>query len=359
MSRTEGEVLAAIEARRRRPHVKLMDKHVTLAHGAGGRSSHVLIETLFARTFDNPLLAPLADAAVFEAGGTRLALSTDTFVVRPLTFPGGDIGELAVNGTVNDLAMAGAQPLALTAAFVLEEGFSTSELARYAESMAAAATAAGVPIATGDTKVVERGKADGLYVNTSGVGLVAAGAELGAERIQAGDRVLVSGTLGDHGMAVMVARGDLELEVDLASDTAPLHGLVAALLETGGDAVRCLRDPTRGGLATVLNELAATAQVGIVLDENALPVRPQTLGACEILGIDPLYVANEGKLCAVVAHEAADTLLELMRGHPLGADAALVGEVRAQPPAMVVLDTALGGSRVVDMLAGDPLPRIC
>ena len=359
MSRTEAEVLAAIETRRRRPHVRLMDEQVTLAHGAGGRSSHVLIETVFARAFANPLLAPLADSAVIDVAGERLALSTDTFVVRPLRFPGGDIGELAVNGTVNDLAMAGAQPLALTAAFVLEEGFSTRELERLAASMAEAARVAGVPVATGDTKVVERGKADGLYVNTSGVGIVAAGTALGAERIRAGDRVIVSGTLGDHGMAVMVARGDLELEVDLASDTAPLNSLVAALLEAGGPAVRCLRDPTRGGLATVLNELAAAAQIGIVLDEAALPVRSQTLGACEILGIDPLYVANEGKLCAVVAPDAADALLTVLRGHPLGADAAIVGEVRAQPPAMVVLDTALGGSRVVDMLAGDPLPRIC
>ena len=359
MSRSEGEVLAAIEARRRRPHYKLMDERITLSHGAGGRSSHVLVETVFAKAFANPLLAPLADAAVFEAEGVRLALSTDSFVVKPLEFPGGDIGDLAVNGTVNDLAMAGARPLALSAAFVIEEGFPTRDLERITASMARAAAVVGVPIATGDTKVVERDNADGLFICTTGVGLVADGVALGVERIRPGDRILVSGTLGDHGMAVMIARGDLELEVDLESDTAPLHELAGALIAAGGDALRCLRDPTRGGLATVLNELAMGAEVGMSLDESSLPVRPGTLGACEILGIDPLYVANEGKLVAVVDGDAAEELLGVLRGHPLGADAALVGEVTAEPPGMVLLTTTLGGSRVVDMLAGDPLPRIC
>jgi hydrogenase expression/formation protein HypE len=360
LSRTEADVLAAIEKRRRRPHVKLLDTHVTLSHGAGGKSSHALVSTVFARAFDNPLLAPLADAAVLDlAGGARLAFSTDASVVHPLDFPGGDIGELAVNGTINDLAMAGAQPLALSAAFVVEEGLPMADLQRYATSMGRASRAAGVPVATGDTKVVERGKADGLYIATTGVGLVPDGVQLGVERIRPGDRLLVSGMLGDHGMAIMIARGGLELELDLESDTAPLHELVAALLAAGGEAVRCLRDPTRGGLATVTNELAMGAELGIVLDEAALPVRPGVNGACEILGIDPLYVANEGKLAAIVAPEAAEAVLAALRAHPLGADAEVVGEVVADPPGMVRLDTAFGGSRVVDMLAGDPLPRIC
>jgi hydrogenase expression/formation protein HypE len=360
--RTEEDVLEAIERRRRRPHVKLMDEHVTLAHGAGGKSTHALVETLFLKELHNPLLDQLADSAVFSATngtGPRLAFSTDSFVVKPLFFPGGDIGELAVNGTVNDLAMAGATPRLLSAGFIVEEGFLTEDLRRIAASMAAAARAAGVDVAAGDTKVVERGKGDGVYVNTAGVGVVEHDVELAPARIEPGDRVLVSGTLGDHGMAIMVARGELELEVDLESDTAPLHEPAAAVLDAAGADVRCLRDPTRGGLATVLNELALASETAIVLQESALPVRPEVNGACEILGIDPLYVANEGKLAAVVAPEAADAALGALRSHPLGADAAIVGEVRDDPPGMVFLETAFGGSRVVDMLAGDPLPRIC
>jgi hydrogenase expression/formation protein HypE len=359
--RTKAEVLEAIERRRRRPHVKLMDDHVTLAHGAGGKSSHTLTEALFLPELRNPVLEQLTDAAVLTAGpaGPRLAFTTDSFVVKPLFFPGGDIGELAVNGTINDLAMAGARPLALSAGFIVEEGFSTSELGRIAASMGKAAERAGVVVATGDTKVVERGKADGVYVNTSGIGLVRDGADLGHHRIEVGDQVLVSGTIGDHGMAVMVARGELELEGDLESDTAPLHQLAADLLEATGDALRCLRDPTRGGLATVVCELALGAEKGVLLREAALPIRPLVNGACEILGIDPLYVANEGKLVAIVAPEAAGAALGAIRQHPAGEQAAIVGEVRAEPPGMVVLETAFGGSRVVDMLAGDPLPRIC
>jgi hydrogenase expression/formation protein HypE len=363
--RTEEEVLEAIERRRRRPHVKLMDQQVTLAHGAGGKSSHVLVETLFVRELANPLLAPLGDSAVFTADGDdgavepRLAFSTDSFVVKPYVFPGGDIGELAVNGTVNDLAMAGARPRWLSAGFILEEGLPTDELQRVVGSMARAAEAAGVVVATGDTKVVERGKADGLYVSTTGVGVVKHDLDLSPASIRPGDRVLVSGTIGDHGMAIMVARGELELEVELESDTAPLHGLVGGLLDACGPGVRCLRDPTRGGLATVVNEMALAAEVAVVLDEAAVPVRPDVNGACEILGIDPLYVANEGKLVAVVARESADAALEALRGHELGRDAAVIGEVREDPPGMVMLETAFGGSRVVDMLAGDPLPRIC
>ena len=361
-TRTEEEVLDAIERRRRRPHVKLMDKQITLAHGAGGKSSHVLIETLFLPALRNPLLEPLSDSAVFHAvdgTGPRLALSTDSFVVKPLFFPGGDIGELAVNGTVNDLAMEGARPRCLSAGFIIEEGLDTDELQRIVDSMAAAAQAAGVAVATGDTKVVERGKGDGVYISTTGVGVVEHELDLSPKGIRAGDRVVVSGTIGDHGMAIMIARGELELEVDLESDSAPLHELAQALIEEAGEGLRCLRDPTRGGVATVLNELALAAEVGILLDEARIPIRPDVNGACEILGIDPLYVANEGKLLAVVGPEVADAALAVLRSHPLGADAAIVAEVRTEPPGMVQIETAFGGLRVVDMLAGDPLPRIC
>jgi len=342
--------------RPRRP--KLRDEVVTLAHGAGGKSTRALVEGLFLEELGNPLLEPLGDSALLELNGVRIAFTTDSYVVAPVFFPGGDIGELAVNGTVNDLAVAGAQPLALSAGFVIEEGFSVADLRRIAASMAKAAAAAGVVIAAGDTKVVERGNADGLYVNTAGVGLVRAGVALGSERVRPGDRVLVSGTLGDHGIAVMVARGGLELEVSLDSDTAPVHELAAALLELG-HAVRWMRDPTRGGLATALNELARQANVAVVLDESSLPLRREVVGACEILGIDPLYVANEGKLVAVVAAEVTAAALAALRAHPLGAEAAVVGEVRAEPKGFVLLDTAFGGGRIVDMLVGDPLPRIC
>ncbi len=354
--RSEEEVLDAIEERRRRPRRKVLDEQITLSHGAGGKSSHDLIEALFLRELRNPLLEPLTDSAVIADG--TLAFTTDSFVVRPLFFPGGDIGELAVNGTVNDLAMAGARPIALSAGFIVEEGLQVEDLDRIVASMARAAEAAGVQVATGDTKVVERGKADGLYVNTSGVGAIEHQLELGPASIRAGDRVIVSGPIGDHGMAIMVARGELALEVDLESDTAPLNGLVAALLGAT-DRVRCLRDPTRGGLATVLAELALSAEVGIAIDETAVPVRPEVNGACEILGIDPLYVANEGRLVAVVAPEAETDALAALRAHPLGTEAATVAEVRPDPPGLVLLETSFGGSRVVDMLAGDPLPRIC
>ena len=340
----------------RRP--RLRDELITLAHGSGGKASRALVEGLFLEELGNPLLDPLGDSALLELNGSRLAFTTDSYVVKPLEFPGGDIGELAVNGTVNDLAVAGARPLVLSAGFVVEEGFEVARLRRLAASMARAAEVAGVVIATGDTKVVERGKADGLYINTAGIGLVGSGVRLGAGRVLAGDRVLVSGTLGDHGMAVMVARGELALEVELESDTAPVHELAASLLELG-ETLRWLRDPTRGGLATALNELARETSLAVCLEETALPLRREVVGACEILGIDPLYVANEGKLVAVVAPEAAGDALERLRSHPLGAEAALVGEVRAEPEGLVLLDTAFGGSRIVDMLVGDPLPRIC
>lgn len=371
-ARTEEEVLEAIEKRRRRPRRKLLEDQITLSHGAGGKSTHALIEALFLQEFRNPLLEPLGDSALFRLGdgaagagpaggagaGTRLAFTTDSFVVKPLFFPGGNIGELAVNGTVNDLAVSGARPLYLSAGFIIEEGLPVADLSQIVSSMAAAAREAGVAIATGDTKVVERGKADGVYVNTTGVGVLEHDLELSPAEMRPGDRVIVSGTLGDHGMAIMIARGDLELEVELASDTAPLHDLARALLEAT-DQIRYLRDPTRGGLATVLAELALQSELAIVIDEEALPVRPEVNGACEILGIDPLYVANEGKLCAIVGPDRADDALEVLRSHPLGRDAAIVAEVRSDPPGLVLLETAFGGSRVVDMLAGDPLPRIC
>ena len=342
--------------RPRRP--KLRDELITLAHGAGGKATRALVEGLFLEELDNPLLAPLSDSALLELNGARLAFTTDSYVVKPIFFPGGDIGELAVNGTVNDLAVAGARPVALSAGFVIEEGFAVADLRRIAASMGRAAAAAGVPVATGDTKVVERGNADGLYVTTAGIGVVPPEVELGPERVRPGDRVLVSGTIGDHGIAVMVARGELELEVDLESDTASVLALALALLELGG-AVRWMRDPTRGGLATTLNELAQAADVAVVLDETALPLRPAVVGTCEILGIDPLYVASEGRLVAVVSAEACDVALAVLQSHPLGAEAAIVGEVRAEPEGLVLLDTSLGGSRIVDMLVGDPLPRIC
>jgi hydrogenase expression/formation protein HypE len=315
--------------------VKLRDDVVTLAHGAGGKATRALVEGLFLEELRNPALEPLGDAALVDLDGARLAFTTDSYVVKPIFFPGGSIGDLAVNGTVNDLAVSGAAPLWLSAGFVIEEGFAVADLRRVAADMARAAAAAGVAIATGDTKVVERGNADGMYVNSAGVGVVAPGVDLRASRVRPGDRVLVSGTLGDHGMAVMIARGDLRLEADIDSDTAPLHDLASTLRELGED-LRWMRDPTRGGLATALNELAHDAGVAVVLNEQALPVRAPVAGACEILGIDPLYVAL-----------------------PKGAEAALVGAIADEPAGLVLLETSLGGRRIVDMLVGDPLPRIC
>jgi hydrogenase expression/formation protein HypE len=351
-------VLAAIEARRRKPRRKVLDERITLSHGAGGKASRDLVEGIFLRELRNPLLEPLGDSALVGTGKDQLAFTTDSFVVRPLFFPGGDIGELAINGTVNDLAMTGATPLAISAGFIVEEGLPVADLERIAASMARAAEVADVPVAAGDTKVVERGKADGLYVNTSGVGVVEHEHILGPRAIRPGDLVIVSGTIGDHGMAVMIARGELELEVELKSDTAPLNGMVKSLLDDVLG-VRCLRDPTRGGVATVLAELALTAEVGITIHESELPIRPEVTGACEILGIDPIYVANEGKLIAVVAPDSANAALAAIRSHPLGREAAIIAEITPDPPGLVVLETAFGGSRVVDMLAGDPLPRIC
>jgi hydrogenase expression/formation protein HypE len=329
-----------------------------MAHGAGGKATHTLVEALFLEAFRNPLLEPLEDQAVFAVNGSRLAVTTDSFVVAPLFFPGGDIGDLAVNGTVNDLAVSGARPLYLTAGFILEEGFPTADLKRIATSMARAAAAACVQIVTGDTKVVQRGKADGCFINTSGIGVMEREVRLAATEARPGDAILVSGPIGDHGVTIMLARGELDLVSELKSDTASLHGLVHALLDAT-PAVRAMRDATRGGVATILNEIAAASGAAVVVDESAVPVREEVRGACEILGIDPLYAACEGRLVAVVAADNAGTALDAMRSHPQGREAAIIGTVRADPPGLVLLKTQFGGTRIVDMLVGDPLPRIC
>ncbi len=338
---------------------------VDMNHGAGGRASMQLIEELFAKAFDNELLRQANDGAVLPLptlgnGAGRLVMSTDAHVVTPLFFPGGDLGCLAVNGTINDVAMMGARPLYLSASFILEEGFALAELARVVRSMAESARAAGVPIVTGDTKVVERGKGDSVFITTTGVGMLAPGVCVGGERARPGDVVLLSGTIGDHGIAVLSQRESLAFETSVCSDSAPLHTLVAALLETlPVDALRVLRDPTRGGLGTTLNEIARQSGVGIRLEERAIPVAPQVEGACELLGLDPLYIANEGKLVAVVAPEAADIALATLRSHPLGAQAARIGVVEDDPNQFVQMTTRLGGRRMVDWLSGEPLPRIC
>ena len=359
----EQQVLDRIErARRRRP--KLREERITMSHGAGGKATHTLIEAIFLDAFRNPLLEPLEDAArlpmkgVGEAGGATVALTTDSFVVSPLFFPGGNIGDLAVNGTVNDLAVAGATPMYLSAGFILEEGFPVADLTRIAESMRDAAAAAGVAVVTGDTKVVEKGKADGCYINTAGVGAVAAGVDLGVANARPGDKILVSGPIGDHGVTIMLARGELDIEADVESDTAPLAELVASLLGAV-PGVRALRDATRGGVATILNEIAKAADVGVLISENAIPVRDQVRGAAELLGIDPLYVACEGRLVAVVDGDQAAQALAALRAHPLGAQAAIIGEVTAEPVGLVTIKTVFGGTRIVDLLVGDPLPRIC
>src|SRR5947209_800588 len=322
------DVLKKIERTRqaRRHKFYLRDEKITLSHGSGGKATHNLIEGVFAPAFSNPLLDAMDDAATFgiNGSGQRMAFTTDTYVVSPLFFPGGDIGKLAVHGTINDLAMAGAQPLYLSAGFILEEGFPITELRRIVTSMAAAASDAGVAIVTGDTKVVQRGKADGLFINTAGVGLIRATGPLGQARVQPGDKVLLSGPVGDHGIAIMLAREALDIETDVESDTAPLHTLVAALLEAAGDGVHCMKDPTRGGVATTLNEMALGSEVSIALDEHTIPVHPEVRGACEILGLDPLTIANEGKMLAIVSSETAEAALAAMRSHPLGREAAII-----------------------------------
>lgn len=354
----EGKVIERIESfRRRRP--RLLDDHVTLAHGAGGKASAALLDAVFLEAFRNPALESLGDGAVLTLpGGRRLAMSTDSFVVQPRHFPGGSVGALAVHGTCNDLAMTGAVPAWISAAFVLEEGFPISELKEIVGDMATAAAEAGVQIVTGDTKVVPRGAADGLFVTTTGAGVIPEGRTLSAESVRVGDKLLLSGSMGDHGMAVMLARGDLAIDADIRSDTASLGPLVELLL-AAAPTTRWMRDATRGGVGTVCNELAQACGLGVLLDEQRLPVLPTVTGACELLGIDPLYVANEGKFVAVVAPNEAEAGLAALRSHPLGAEAAEVGEIVAEPAENVVLRTGFGGTRIVDMLVGDPLPRIC
>jgi hydrogenase expression/formation protein HypE len=337
---------------------------ILLGHGSGGLLTAELIQRLFLPAFGNDLLNALEDQATVRlpaldgAPSPRIAITTDAFVVKPLFFPGGDIGRLAVHGTVNDLAVGGAQPLYLAAAFILEEGLPLDDLRRIAASMRAACDEAGVALVTGDTKVVDRGKGDQVFISTTGVGLVPEGRLLSIRGARPGDTVLVSGTVGDHGIAILSVREGIEFETVLESDTAPLNGLAEAVL-AACPATRCMRDPTRGGLSSALNELATASGVGVALDEAALPIRPEVRGACEMLGLDPLYVANEGKLIAVVPPEDAARTLEAMRGHPLGRDAAIVGTVTADHPGMVVLRSRVGGHRVVTLLAGEQLPRIC
>lgn len=358
--------------------------NVLLGHGSGGKMTARLIAGLFLPSFANPALAALNDQAVVEWDGTRIAITTDSFVVSPLFFPGGDIGSLAVNGTVNDLAVGGAIPMWIAVAFILEEGLPMADLERIVRSTAAAAEAAGVTLVTGDTKVVDRGKGDGIFITTTGVGIVPAGVSLSADRCRPGDRILLSGPIGVHGVAIMSVREGIEFETEMGSDTAPLTGLTRVMLEAaggpeGGDGpstsggrhaqpsspsvdragIRCMRDPTRGGLSSALNEIAQASGVGMLLDEGAIEVPDAVRGACEMLGLDPLYVANEGVLVAIVAPEAADRVLEAMRSHPLGGRAALIGEVVSEHSGIVALRSAVGGTRVVDMLAGEQLPRIC
>ncbi|HEX9030534.1 MAG TPA: hydrogenase expression/formation protein HypE [Streptosporangiaceae bacterium] len=353
----EELVLERIDrARRARPRVR--EDRITMSHGAGGKATQSLIEAIFVDAFANPMLEPLEDAARLQVGGSRLALTTDSYVVSPLFFPGGNIGDLAVNGTVNDLSTAGATPLYLSAGFILEEGFGIAELTTIVASMRAAARAAGVEIVTGDTKVVEKGKADGCYICTAGVGLIAPDTDLGVAHARPGDAIIVSGPIGDHGVTIMLARGELDIEADISSDTAPLNGLVAALLSAVGG-VRALRDATRGGVATILNEIARAANLGVLVSEDAIPVRPQVRGAAELLGIDPMYVACEGRMVVVVDGSEASQALAVLRAHAAGERAAIIGEVTADAPGVVQLRTAFGGTRIVDLLVGDPLPRIC
>ena len=367
-----------VERSRRRKH-KFKDTQITLAHGSGGRAMHELIEGLFLDYLSNPLLEKLEDQAVFEIAfshnGTagvglngqakaRMAFTTDSYVVDPIFFPGGDIGKLAINGTVNDLAMSGARPLYLSAGFILEEGFPIEDLKRILASMRDAAAEAGVAVVTGDTKVVQKGSADKLFINTAGIGIIESPIQLSASSAQVGDKVILSGTLGDHGTTIMIARGELELETDIESDTAPLNSLVQEMLDEAGSAgafasLHCLRDPTRGGAATTLNEIALSSEVCIEIDEDLIPVREEAKGACEILGLDPLYVANEGKLIAIVAADIAERLVTRMRKNVYGSEACIIGMVKEQPAGIVAMQTGFGGTRIVDMLVGEQLPRIC
>jgi hydrogenase expression/formation protein HypE len=329
---------------------------IVMAHGGGGQLSQDLLKELFLPNFANPLLAPLHDGALLEIGGVKLAFTTDSYVVSPLFFPGGDIGKLAINGTANDLAMCGAKPLYLSCAFILEEGLPMAELQRVAISCREAAAAAGVVFVTGDTKVVEKGKGDKLFINTSGIGIVQR--PMLPAQVRPGDAIIVSGSIGDHGVAILSVREGLEFEGEVASDTAALYPLVEGLFNCC-EHLHCLRDPTRGGVASSLNEIAHAAGVGMVLEETALPIKPAVQGACEILGLDPLYVANEGKMLAFIAADEAGRALDWLRAHPLGKDAALIGKVTDKNPGLVTMHTGVGGERIVEMMSGEQLPRIC
>lgn len=354
----EAEVFERIEAFRRRAP-RLRDTHITTAHGAGGKASAALLETVILPAFHGTGDREQLDAAVLALPSTeRLAITTDSYVVKPLRFPGGSVGDLAVHGSINDLAVLGARPIALTIAFVIEEGLPVEMLRDIVADIAQSATRAGVPVVTGDTKVVGRGAADGLFVTSTAIGVVPDGRVFSAHRAEVGDAVVVSGPIAEHGIAVMLARGDLAIDAEIRSDTAPLHGLVEALLGAA-PGTRWMRDATRGGVGTVCNELVRDSGLTVVLDEAALPVRPTVAAACELLGIDPLYVANEGRLVAVVPVGESDAAVAALRGHPFGAGAARIGEIRSEPPGIVVLRTPFGGTRIVDMLVGDPLPRIC
>ncbi|HEX3718466.1 MAG TPA: hydrogenase expression/formation protein HypE [Verrucomicrobiae bacterium] len=333
-------------------------KEIVLAHGSGGKLSHQLIQRMLLPQFRNELLEPLHDGAVFSVNGVNLAFSTDSFVVNPIFFPGGDIGKLAICGTVNDLAMCGAKPMYLSAGFILEEGFRMDEFWRVVESMKKTAEEAGVMLVTGDTKVVDRGKGDKIFINTSGIGIIEPGIRIAPSRARVGDKIIINGPMAVHGIAIMSVREGLAFETEIISDCAPLNGLVAAMLKVCPD-IHVLRDPTRGGIASAMSEIAEQANVGIHLDEAAIPISEEVKGACEILGFDPLYVANEGKLLAIVAREKAGIVLEAMRGNPRGGEAAIIGEVVENHPGFVTMRTRIGGNRVVDMLSGEQLPRIC
>jgi hydrogenase expression/formation protein HypE len=358
MSEREQKILGIIEtARGKRPRFR--DEQINMAHGAGGKATQSLIEGMFLPALGGAVLGDMADAGLFTVGGTDLALTTDSFVVKPLRFPGGSIGELAVNGTVNDLTVAGACPLALSLSLILEEGLGADALRAEVEAVARAAAEASVEIIAGDTKVVERGHADGMYITTAGIGRVDARATLSPSALRPGDRILLSGSIGDHGTAIMLARGEFELDAEIESDTCSLWPAVDALLEATGSDLHCLRDATRGGVASVLNELARASSVSMLVREASIPVNPAVAGAAEILGIDPMYVANEGKLVAFVAPQAAEAALAALRAVPGCEAAAEIGEVKTEPPGMVLVQTGFGGRRVMDQLVGDPLPRIC
>jgi hydrogenase expression/formation protein HypE len=333
-------------------------KEIVLAHGSGGRLSHQLLQRIVIPQFRNELLASEHDGAIFPIGGARLAFSTDSYVIKPIFFPGGDIGSLAVHGTVNDLAMCGARPMYLSVGFILEEGLPMQDFWRIVQSMRAAADAAGVMLVTGDTKVVDRGKADGIFINTSGIGLVPEGVDIRPSRAQPGDAIIVSGAIAVHGIAIMSVREGLEFETEIASDSAPLNGLVEAIFSASKD-IHVLRDPTRGGVTSALTEIAQGAGVGMLLEEASIPISEEVKGACEILGLDPLYVANEGKLLAIVPGVIAEKILAAMRAHPMGAGAAIIGWVTAEQPGVVLMKTRVGGMRIVDVLTGEQLPRIC